>query len=52
MPIEIFTLLKFSHVSASAAEDTTLRIVLNSVWIGPFILGVGFNGRGDGQSLR
>ena len=41
MLISVFLLLKVSHVSASSDVGTALRIVLNSVWIGPFHLGVG-----------
>ena len=52
MPMAVFKLLKVPHVSDSAAEDTTLQIVLYSVWIGPFLLLVGFTDRGKGQSLR
>ena len=39
MPIALFPLLKLPRVSASAAEDNKLWIVLHSVWIGLFILG-------------
>ena len=46
-----FLLLKVPHVLASAAEDTTLWIVLNFVWMGPFFGGVGFYVHGEGQSL-
>ena len=52
MPISVFLLLKVSHVSASSAEDTILWIVLHYVCIGLFLLGVVFNGRGEGQWLR
>ena len=34
MLIAIFLLLKLPHVSASAEEDTTMRIVLHSVGMG------------------
>ena len=37
--IYVFILLKVPHVSASAAEDKTLRIALHSVWIGLFLSG-------------
>ena len=46
MTIFVFMLLKVPHVLDSDDEDTTLRIVLHSVWIGPFLLRVDFNGRG------
>ena len=52
MTIFVFMLLKVPHVLDSDDEDTTLRIVLHSVWMGPFLLGVGFNGRSEGQYLR
>ena len=44
LPIAVLPLLKVPHVSASASEDMTLLIVLHYVWIGPFILGLGFIG--------
>ena len=47
--IAVFPLLKVPHVSTSSAEDTTLRIVLHSVWIGPFILVLVFIEFVDGQ---
>ena len=49
--ISIFLLLKFPHVSASATEDTSLRIIFHYVWIGPFLSGLSFIGFGNGQSL-
>ena len=52
MLIAVLPLLKVPHVSASAAEDKTLRIVLHSVCIGPFLSGLGFIGLGQGQLLR
>ena len=52
MPIDVFRLLKVPHVSDSAAEDTTLRIVLDSVCMGTFQSGLGFVGLGEGQLLR
>ena len=52
MPIYTFILLKVPHLSDSAAKDTTIWIVLHSMWIGPFLLGVGFIGLDDGQSLK
>ena len=52
MPIAVFPLLKVPHVSASAAEDTTLRIVLHYMCIGPFLSGLCFIGLGEGQLLR
>ena len=52
MTIAIFTLLKVPHVTTSADKDMILRIVLEYVWIGPFLLCVGFISLGDGQSLR
>ena len=52
MPIAVFPLLKVPHVSASAAEYTTLQIILHFLWIGLFPLGLGFIVFGDGQSLR
>ena len=51
MLIDVYPLLKVPHVSASAAEDTTFRIVLHSVFMGPFLSGLGFIGLGEGQSL-
>ena len=50
--IAVFPLLKVTHVSASAAEDTTFRIVLHSVCMGPFLSGLGFIRMGEGQSLK
>ena len=38
---------KVPHVSASASEYTAFRIVFHSVWIGTFLLGVGFIKLGD-----
>ena len=52
MPISVFLLLKIPHVSTSAAETTTLRIVLHSLCMGSFLLGLCFIGIGEGQSLR
>ena len=52
MPITVSLLLKVPHVSASADEDTTLRIFYDSVCIGPFLLGLGFIRLGQGQSFR
>ena len=52
MPIYVLPLLKVTHDSASVSEGTTLRIVLRSVCIGPFLSGLGFIGLGEGQSLR
>ena len=52
MPISVFPLLKVSHVSAYDTEYTTLRIVLHYVWIGPFLVRVGFTGHGEGQLIR
>ena len=46
IPIAVLPLFKVPHVLASGAEDTILQILLHSVWIGQFILGVGFTGRG------
>ena len=40
MTIVVFSLLRVPHASAFAAEDTTLRIVLHYIWIGPFVFGV------------
>ena len=51
-PIDFFTFLKVTYISASADKDTTLGIVFHSVWIGQFLLGLCFIGFGDGQSLR
>ena len=39
MPIYVFSLLKVTHISASAAEDTRLRIALHSVCIYTFLFG-------------
>ena len=52
MTIDVFPLLNVPHVSASTSEDTTLKIVLYYVYIGLFLLGVGFTGLGEGQFLR
>ena len=52
LKIAVFPLFKVPHVSSSVAEDTTLRIFFHSMWIGPFLLRLGFIGFGDGQSLR
>ena len=52
MTIAIFPLLKFPQFASSVDEDATLRIFLHSLWIGPFLSGVRFTGRGEGQSLR
>ena len=41
MSVDVFLLLKVPHVSASAAEDTTFRIFLHSVFMGPFLSGLG-----------
>ena len=49
--IDVFLLLKVPHISASSAEDTTLRIVLHSVCICPFLLGLDFIGLSEGQLL-
>ena len=49
MPIYFLPLPKVPNVTASNAEDTTLRIVLQSVRMGPFISGLGFIGLGEGQ---
>ena len=46
--ISFFPLFNFPHASASAAEDTTFRIVLHYVWIVPFLLGLVFTGHGEG----
>ena len=51
MQVAVSTIFKLPHVLASVAEYTTLGIVLHTVWIGPFILGVGFIRLGEGQSL-
>ena len=50
--ISVFPCLKVPHISDSAAEDTTMRIVLHSVSMGTFILGVLFIGLGEVQSFR
>ena len=52
MSISVFPLLKLPHVSSSAAEDTTFWIVLHSVCMELFLLGLGFIGLGEGQALR
>ena len=49
MPIDVFLSLHVPHVPASSHEDTILRIVLHLVCIGPFLLGLGFIGLGEGQ---
>ena len=51
MLIAVFPLLNVPHVLTSAVEGTTLQTVLHYVWIGPFLLGVVFTGRGEGQFL-
>ena len=50
--IYVFPLLKVPHVSASSAEDTTLRIVLHFVFMGTFLSGLDFIGLGEVQSHR
>ena len=50
--IYIFPFLTVPHVLASAAEDTTFRIVLQSVCMRTFLPGSGFIGLGEGQSFR
>ena len=52
MLIDFLPLLKVPRVSDSAAEYITLRIVLHSVCMGPFLSGLGSIGLGEGQSLR
>ena len=52
IPIAVFTLIKGSYISDSAVDDTTLKIVLNSVWIRPFHLSIGLTDSGEDQSLR
>ena len=52
MMIAVFLLFKVPDVSALAAEDTTLRIFLHSVCMGPFLSGLGFIGLGEGQFIR
>ena len=52
MPISVLPFLKLPHVSSSAAEDTTFRIVLHSVCMELFLSGLGFIGLGEGQALR
>ena len=52
MKIYIFLLLKVNHVSDSAAEDTTLRIVLHYVCICMFFSGLGFIGLVEVQLIR
>ena len=47
IPISVLLLLKVSHVSDSATEDTTFRIVLHSMCMGPFLSGLGFIGLGE-----
>ena len=44
-------MLKVLDVSASVDNDTLLRIVLHSVWIGPFLLDLGFIEFGGVQSI-
>ena len=51
MLIAIFLLLKVPYILDSSDEYTTLRVFLYSVWIGLLLLVIGFNGRGEGQSL-
>ena len=46
MTISVFLLLKVTHFSAPDVEDRRLRIVLNSVCMGPFISGLGLIGLG------
>ena len=48
----ILALWKTPIVSASAAEDMTLRIVLHSVWMGPLGFGSGVFVLGGIRSLR
>ena len=48
----ILALWKTPIVSASAAEDMTLRIVLHSVWMGPLGFESGVFVLGGIQSLR
>ena len=52
IPIAVLPLLKVPYVSVSSAEDMTLQIVLYSVCIGPFLLGLGFIRLDEVQSLR
>ena len=52
MPIVVFLLLNVQLVSDYADEDTTLRIVLRSVWIRLFCSGEGLTGCDEGQSPR
>ena len=52
LTITFFQLLKVTHVSASDAQDTKLRILLHPVRTGHFLLGVDFIGHGEGQSIR
>ena len=47
--IAALLVLNVPYVSDSATEDTTLRIVLQYVWIGTFISGLGFISFGDDQ---
>ena len=49
IPLSVSLLLKLPHVSASAAKDTILWIVLHSVCMEPFFSGLGFIGFGEGQ---
>ena len=48
MLISVLQFLKVLNVSASAAEDTPLRIVLHSVCMGEFLSGLVFIGLGKG----
>ena len=52
MGTTILALLKIPIVSASTAEDKTLRIVLHSVWMGPLGVGSGVFVLGGVRSLR
>ena len=52
MTIAILPLFKVPQVSASAAKETTLQVILHYVCIGLFLSGLGFIGLGEGQSLR
>ena len=52
VPISVFLLLNGPHISAYADEDTTLQIVLYSVYIVSFIMEVVLTGHGEGRSLR
>ena len=46
--IAVSPLFKVPHVSDSAVKDTTLKIVLHSVCMSPFLSGLGFIGLGEG----